>query len=129
MEADRVEAGEGRDQGAQAVGISRLEGRMSGKTQHPAQGGFVGVAGLHGEPFVDHQGLGLPAFVEVGQGLLVEIAADQGQGREAAHGVGHVGGGVIVAPGQFADVGARIGGHQVEGGVAQRAASGAGGVG
>ncbi len=75
---------------------------MGGEAQHPAEGALRRIAGLEGEPFVDHQGLVLPAFVEGGQGLVERLAAQQHQGVEAAHGVGHVGGGLEVALGALA---------------------------
>ena len=127
MEAIGIGAREHPDQAAQAVGIARIEGRMDGQAEHPSQRPLGRIARLHGEPFVDHQGLVAPFFVECRQSRLEILAAQLHQGVKPAHGVGHIGGGLKVAKRPLAVERVGIGGQQIEGGVAQGAAAGGGG--
>ena len=99
---------------------------MGGQAEDPAQRVLVGVAGLDGEPLVDHQRLVLPALVEVGQRRRRtprRRSASGPRGRPWRRSCWRRrGSGRWRAARRSA---LRVGGQQLQGGVAQRPAAGA----
>ena len=78
---------------------------------HEGDQGKGGPGGPRSEVLAQALGMSeadLHTALESGK-TIAQVAADQGQRRQAADGVGHVGGGLVMPARQFADVGARVG--------------------